>query len=364
VSIVPGREAWPESILDTDSRYFRARIRGPFDGGIVSVGDVNGDGFPDLFLNSAVQEAEKIATARLLYLNRDLRGEIDAEAHLAVGGGVVLTIEDVEHGGVGVARSGDVNGDGFADLLLGVSGGGDAPLQGLINLVPGGSQLPSYLTLKKVPDAPDGVTRIFGEGRKQAGAGLGPAGDWNADGYADFLIGAPLEPDEPGKVFLILGRKVMAERIDLARLGGRGIRIEGQNAPGGVGGYVGPHGDLNGDGQPDFAFIERWSLTRTGLERVYVIFGPYAGTTFPRGDANSDGAIDVSDAIYLLSYLFLGGASPLCEDALDVDDRGSLEITDAVYLLDFLFQGGPAPPPPHPLPGPDPTPDPLECPRF
>ena len=51
-------------------------------------------------------------------------------------------------------------------------------------------------------------------------------------------------------------------------------------------------------------------------------------------------------------------------DAADTDDNGALEITDAVYLLSFLFLGGPAPEQPFPSCGPDPTIDDLTCESF
>ncbi|MGH9361483.1 MAG: hypothetical protein ACRD2T_06155, partial [Thermoanaerobaculia bacterium] len=70
---------------------------------------------------------------------------------------------------------------------------------------------------------------------------------------------------------------------------------------------------------------------------------------------------DLSDAVAALGYLFLGSRSPVCLDAADANDDGALEITDSIYLLQFLFLGGPAPPPPHPRPGLDPTPDGFRC---
>lgn len=56
-------------------------------------------------------------------------------------------------------------------------------------------------------------------------------------------------------------------------------------------------------------------------------------TLFRRGDANTDSNSDLSDAVFVLSYLFIGGTAPACEDASDADVNESLEITDAVYLL-------------------------------
>jgi hypothetical protein len=82
---------------------------------------------------------------------------------------------------------------------------------------------------------------------------------------------------------------------------------------------------------------------------------------FIRGDANNDGRIDVSDAIFILNWLFLSGDNPLCLDALDVDDSGTIDISDSIYLLNTLFQGDRLPPSPYPVPGIDPTQDSLNC---
>lgn len=83
---------------------------------------------------------------------------------------------------------------------------------------------------------------------------------------------------------------------------------------------------------------------------------------FVRGEANSDKRIDISDPVFTLSFLFLGGVEPRCFDALDSDNDGILNITDPIYTLNFLFLGGPSIPPPYPDCGPDFGPeDLLEC---
>jgi hypothetical protein len=85
---------------------------------------------------------------------------------------------------------------------------------------------------------------------------------------------------------------------------------------------------------------------------------------FRRGNANADGKTDLSDALYVLGFLFLGGPGPSCLKAADTDDSGELDLTDAVYLLSYLFLGGPAPPEPYPACGLDPTVDELTCNAF
>jgi hypothetical protein len=69
---------------------------------------------------------------------------------------------------------------------------------------------------------------------------------------------------------------------------------------------------------------------------------------FFRGDSNADGRLDVTDAVYVLRYLFLGGAAPSCLEAADSDDDGNVRLTDGIVVLLHLFRGGEAPAPPGP----------------
>ncbi len=89
--------------------------------------------------------------------------------------------------------------------------------------------------------------------------------------------------------------------------------------------------------------------------------GP-TGTKFRRADADSSGTVDLTDAVFVLNYLFLAGATPPCLDAADTDDTGLIDLTDGVYSLNFQFLAGPRPPDPGPdACDVDPTADPLEC---
>lgn len=84
---------------------------------------------------------------------------------------------------------------------------------------------------------------------------------------------------------------------------------------------------------------------------------------FRRGDSDSNGKLELTDAVKILTFLFSGGTAPGCLDAGDADDNGELQLTDAVRILGYLFLGGVAPLPPGPdVCGPDPTTDdPLGC---
>jgi len=78
---------------------------------------------------------------------------------------------------------------------------------------------------------------------------------------------------------------------------------------------------------------------------------------FTRGNCNSDGAFDLTDAIFTLNTLFFAGAGEFrCEEACDSNDDGELNITDAIFSLSALFLGTSLPPEPYPSCGYDPKP--------
>jgi hypothetical protein len=64
-----------------------------------------------------------------------------------------------------------------------------------------------------------------------------------------------------------------------------------------------------------------------------------------RGDANRDGIRDISDAVFILGCLFLGGECPATDCAADANHDNSRDLSDAVFLLSHLFLGGPQPDP-------------------
>lgn len=90
--------------------------------------------------------------------------------------------------------------------------------------------------------------------------------------------------------------------------------------------------------------VTYWGATQyTLLESRSVRF---CGTQFHRGDANGDGQNDVSDAIAIFSFLFLGGPAPACREAANTDDSPAIDISDGIFLLAFLFLGVVIPPAP------------------
>ncbi len=61
------------------------------------------------------------------------------------------------------------------------------------------------------------------------------------------------------------------------------------------------------------------------------------------GDANGDGAVDISDAVYLISYIFSGGLAPILYTSGDANCDSTVDISDVVYLIAYIFSGGLAP---------------------
>ncbi|MBD3218681.1 MAG: hypothetical protein GF310_10420, partial [candidate division Zixibacteria bacterium] len=82
-----------------------------------------------------------------------------------------------------------------------------------------------------------------------------------------------------------------------------------------------------------FAFIDNYGLCTAEL--------PCQGIC---GDANDDQAVNVSDAVWIINYVFIGGGQPLpvlaCGDA---NGDGAVNVSDAVWVINYVFIGGAAP---------------------
>jgi len=83
------------------------------------------------------------------------------------------------------------------------------------------------------------------------------------------------------------------------------------------------------------------------LAMLDTIFTNVASPCTSCGDANSDAAIDISDAVFLIGYIFSGGAVPADCGYLkgkgDANGDGTVDISDAVHLISYIFAGGQAP---------------------
>lgn len=92
-----------------------------------------------------------------------------------------------------------------------------------------------------------------------------------------------------------------------------------------------------------FNSTSNWMICWTALwQSNYLNEGP-ASPAAVCGDADCNGIITISDAVYLINYIFAGGPVPCTIQAGDADGNGIITISDAVYLINYIFAGGPAP---------------------
>jgi len=102
------------------------------------------------------------------------------------------------------------------------------------------------------------------------------------------------------------------------------------------------------------------------LEVIVIGGGGPVEPIFHRGDSDADGAMNITDGIFILNWLFLGGEDPGCLEAANPNDDDTINITDGIYVLNYLFLGGPAPASPGPVAepcgeDPDDSPNNLGC---
>jgi len=68
-----------------------------------------------------------------------------------------------------------------------------------------------------------------------------------------------------------------------------------------------------------------------------------SGPGYMCGDATGDEIVNVGDAVYIVNYIFKGGAAPNPVDAGDANGDGVVNVGDAVYIINYIFKGGAEP---------------------
>ena len=103
---------------------------------------------------------------------------------------------------------------------------------------------------------------------------------------------------------------------------------------------VGPAGDfiitVIHAGPPSYAVGIKPEYGDCGLVEITV-------DPLPCGDANGDGTANITDAVFLITYIFGGGPAPDPYELGDTNCDATVNISDAVYLIQYIFAGGPAP---------------------
>jgi len=207
----------------------------------VGAGDINGDGYGDVVV-SAPQYSNGLGQL-FVYLGGP--GGISATAS------ATLTGTDAGGGlGVSLASAGDVNGDGYADLLVGGTGVNNYAGRGYVFL---GGAAGLAATPASTLKGPDTSLAMFA-------ANIAGGADLNADGYADVVFGTVSSSDQDvGHAYVYLGGST---GVTLARV------LDGPDGPYGLFGVgLSLPGDVDGDGYADLAA----AAPQTGV---------YVGTTY------------------------------------------------------------------------------------
>jgi len=276
--------------------------------GVAWLGDFNGDRLSDLAVG--LPAAEGGAGQVTVLYGRAGDWPVPPDAELLADSPTSFVGEADAGIGDTIAAAGDVDGDGFSDILIGDS------VNNRVYVVFG---RPGPLGRDLVLDGPRYPywAELTGRSGLQIGEWLGAAGDVNGDGFDDLLIGAT---GAEGKTYLLLGEPVpwweTREMDSVAEYPARSenMRLERKAAteiatdPDGA--FLSGVGDMDGDQYDDFVVAEG--------NTVYLF----------EGQSSFEGSLELNDAIATFA-----SSEPRPEVAAlgDVNDDGGLRLTDFVY---------------------------------
>ncbi|MEO1298582.1 MAG: integrin alpha [Cyanobacteria bacterium J06636_16] len=318
-------------------------IRGNnFSGRSVSnAGDVNGDGIDDLIigaLGTKTNGNQFVGQSHVIFGGQNFSsGTFDLAALDGRNGFVIDGLNADDGFGSSVSSAGDVNGDGFDDLIIGAPDAfpGEYDIgAGESYVVFGGPEFSSSRLDLSTLDGQNGFVLSSVDAGDRSGYAVSSAGDINGDGLDDLIIGAPRASsldtshssygyssrDFLGESYVVFGhRDFGSDRFDLANLdGSNGFVIEGLSNYDFSGYAVSGAGDINGDGIDDLIIGADATGIYSGYS--YVVFG---GQDFSKDRLNAadldgrNGFIIFGADMYDRSGSSVSGAGDINGDGID-----------------------------------------------
>jgi hypothetical protein len=276
--IFGSRAAFAETIslssLDGSNGFV---IQGEEDGdnfgySVSSAGDINGDDLDDLIIGAL--NANNTAGESYLIFG-SATGFAPALSLSSLDGANGFRIEGINAGdasGGSVSGAGDVNDDGFDDLIVSAVGANNNTGENYVIFGASNIFLNFAFNLSSLDGNNGLIIRGIDRGDR-SGLSVSNAGDINGDGIEDLAIGAPTANGEDGESYVVFGNATgFSSPINLSSLDGTsGFTIAGIRTDGNLGNSISYAGDINGDGIDDLIVAAYKANNSVGEN--YVIFG-------------------------------------------------------------------------------------------
>ncbi len=223
-------------------------------------GDVDGDGAPDILIGARGEGFAEGQTARgsayLLHGGPALPALIEIEAPAGATVRKLTGAAPSDDTGEGVSGAGDVDADGFADLLIAAERApSGAATNGAAYIVYGGAALPAAISLGSLGAL---GTVVNGQSNGDSlGNDVDGGGDLDDDGFADVVLGARtadvVAGQDKGRAYVLFGSAALATSINAGTIGSStpGLVLDGIDMLDAAGSGVACGGDFDGDGVSD-----------------------------------------------------------------------------------------------------------------